>query len=241
MTAGRALLALIGVSGCLAAVALAAPQHHSSPPPAPHRGSRLPAPRITGHPLAATPSSTAAFAVRVGPPRLRLECRLDGGRWRRCRTRISYSGLAVGAHSFRVRAAEFRGRRGRPTRFAWTVQESKSFSIVPRGELGPLYPGAAPQPIALTLTNPNPEPIFVIGLRAAVGTDPPGCAGATNLALAPSSASAATPLEIPANGSIDVPTAGVSAPTIALLELPVNQDACRGAGFPLVFSGEAHG
>jgi hypothetical protein len=33
----------------------------------------------------------------------------------------------------------------------------------------------------------------------------------------------------------------VSAPRIALRDLPVNQDDCKGAQFPLAFSGEAHG
>jgi hypothetical protein len=48
-------------------------------------------------------------------------------------------------------------------------------------------------------------------------------------------------LAVPANGSASLPAAGVAAPTIALRDLPFNQDACQGARFPLAFSGRARG
>jgi hypothetical protein len=38
-----------------------------------------------------------------------------------------------------------------------------------------------------------------------------------------------------------LPAVGVAAPTIQLRDLPVNQDACQSASFPLSFSGSARG
>jgi hypothetical protein len=122
------------------------------------------------------------------------------------------------------------------------VLEPKDFSISPRlSSLDPLYPGAAAQPLPLTIVNPNPIPILVTSLEVRATGDPSGCAAGENLLLAGAGVSAATPLAVPANGSASLPAAGVAAPTIALRDLPFNQDACQGARFPLAFSGRARG
>jgi hypothetical protein len=122
------------------------------------------------------------------------------------------------------------------------VLEPKEFSIVPRlSGLGALYPGAPPQLLPVTIVNPNPVPIFVTGLAVSATVDPNGCASAENLSLVASSASSATPVEVPANGSVSLPAPNASAPSIQLRDLPLNQDACQGARFPLSFSGEARG
>jgi hypothetical protein len=47
-------------------------------------------------------------------------------------------------------------------------------------------------------------------------------------------------VRVPAGGSVTLPMQGVSAPTIRLLNLPVNQDACKNARFSLSYSGSAH-
>jgi len=120
--------------------------------------------------------------------------------------------------------------------------EPRTFSIAPRlAGLGTLHPGAPPIPLPLVIENPNPVPIFVTSLRVSVLADPAGCAGAENLALSQAGASGAMPLEVPAGGSVSLPATGVSAPTIQLRDLPVNQDACQNARFPLEFSGSARG
>ncbi len=62
-----------------------------------------------------------------------------------------------------------------------------------------------------------------------------------NLALSGSSASSSAPLMIPARGWVSLPAPGVSAPAIRLLDLPINQDACKNAQFTLAFHGSAHG
>jgi hypothetical protein len=134
------------------------------------------------------------------------------------------------------------GRRGATARFAWTLLQPKPFSIEPQlAGVGALYPGAAPLPLPLVLRNPNPAPIFVTSLTVRATADPPGCDSAANLALTPSGASPATPLVLPAGGSVSLPAAGAPAPAIALRDLAVSQDACQGVRFPLSFSGAARG
>jgi hypothetical protein len=118
--------------------------------------------------------------------------------------------------------------------------DPKPFAIEARGELEDLYPGNPPQPVPILITNPNSVPIEVTSLTIAIAGDPPNCS-AENFALTPSSVSPTTPLAVPASNSVSLPTATASAPAVAMLNLAVNQDACRNAEVPLVFNGEAHG
>jgi hypothetical protein len=94
--------------------------------------------------------------------------------------------------------------------------------------------------VPLRIDNPNPVPIEVTRLTASLTGAPPGCA-ADNFSLTGSSASEATPLVVPAEGAVELPGGSASAPAIALLDLPVNQDACQGAQLELSLSGEARG
>ena len=72
--------------------------------------------------------------------------------------------------------------------------------------------------------------------------DPPANCSAENFELSPAGLSPEAPLVVPANGTADLPTDdGLEAPAIQMLNLPVEQDACRGTEIPLVFSGEAQG
>jgi hypothetical protein len=190
--------------------------------------------------LATSTSAKFGFAVRGSKPR--FQCRLDGRAWTACQAPVTYSKLTVGGHSFSVRAVGARGRRGKVARLRWRVLEPMAFSIQPQlAGLGPLYPGAPAQALPLTIANPNPVPIFVTNLQVRAAADPAGCASAENLVLSGSSASSAAPLKVPAGGSASLPAPGVSAPSIALRDLPVSQDACQRAQFPLSFSGTARG
>lgn len=193
--------------------------------------------RIVAHPREVTLSSTARFRVdATGATTLR--CRLDGGAARDCGPTSVYRRLQPGPHAFSVRA---RRPAGRPLRasFAWTVLEPRPFTIETRAtRVGPLYPGAAPSPIPIVISNPNPVPIIVTALGVAAGGGAPGCDPATNLALTAPDLAAARP-QIPAHGSLALPSATVAAPTIGLRELDVDQDACQRASFDLSFSGSA--
>ncbi len=181
------------------------------------------------------------------PPR-RFQCRLDSRRWRACASPYRLSGLARGDHTFAVRAFNRDGRAGPAPSYSWrhvgpsgqTQGDPKPFSIELRGDLEHLHPGYPGQQVPVLITNPNPVPIEVTSLTVGVAGSSPSCS-AENFALAPSSASPAAPLTVPAGGSVSLPTATISAPSISMLNLPVNQDACQGTEVPLVFSGEARG
>lgn len=246
MRATRGVIALLaGIAG-LGAVAYAAVPHGHIPGSAPKAErsqgvASLPKPKIAVHPakLATSTSAKFSFAVRGGKPR--FQCRLDSRPWTACHAPLSFSKLAVGSHSFSVRVIA-RGHHGKATRFRWRVLEPMDFSITPQlAGLGALYPGAPAQALPLTIANPNPVPILITSITVSANASPPGCASAENLILTGASASSASPIQVPANGSISLPGPGGSAPTIGLRDLPVSQDACQGAQFPLSFSGTARG
>jgi hypothetical protein len=190
--------------------------------------------------LATSTSAKFSFAVRGGKPR--FQCKLDARAWSACQAPVSYGKLAVGSHSFSVRSVGARKKYSKTTRFRWQVLEPKDFSITPQlGSLGALLPGAPAQVLPLTITNPNSVPILVTSIMVSASASPPGCPSAENLILTGASASSASPIQVPANGSISLPGPSGSAPTIGLRDLPVSQDACQGAQFPLSFSGTARG
>jgi hypothetical protein len=196
--------------------------------------------RITGHPPAIATQSTARFRVEAqGEPMLR--CRLDKRPAQDCdESLVLYRGVGVGSHTFYVQAQ----RRGRVTArasFSWTVLEPKPFTVAQQpAAIGPLYPGEAPSAIPVVISNPNPVPITITSLKVSAAGGGPGCDPAANLALT-APALAQPGLRIAARGSVSLPTAKVAAPTIALRELPVPQDACQNANFNLAFSGSAGG
>src|SRR5262249_28322929 len=135
-----------------------------------------------------------------------------------------------------------RGRLGRPARFRWRVLEAMDFTIEPRlGGLADLYPGAPAQALPVTVVNPNPVPIYVTPLTAPATAGQPACASAENLILGAAGLPPTAPLGVPASGSASLPAPGAAAPTIQLRDLPVNQDACQRARFPLAFAGTARG
>jgi hypothetical protein len=243
----RGMLAVLaGIAG-LGAVAYAATPQSPNPGSAPKAGrsqgvGSLPTPKITMHPekLATSTNAKFGFTVRGGKPR--FQCRLDSRPWVACQAPISFSKLAVGSHSFSVRSVGVRGRHSKTARFRWQVLEPKDFSITPQlGGLGPLFPGAPAQALPLTIVNPNPVPILVTSLQVRATADPAGCPSAENLVLSGSSASSAAPIKVPASGSVSLPAPSASAPSIQLRDLPVSQDACQRAQFPLAFSGTARG
>jgi hypothetical protein len=243
MHAARRVVALLAaLVGCLGAVAYAATPRQPAPSPGRVQDSPLPKPALSQHPDKLAISKSARFGFAVKGRQLRFQCRLDSRPWSACRPPVVFTGLSLGTHRFAVRAVGPGGGHGRSARFGWRVLEPKDFSIAPQlSGLGDLYPGAPPLTLPLTISNPNSVPIFVTGLSVATTANAPGCTSADNLVLSSAGVSSAAPLKVPAHGSIGLPAAGVSAPTIQLRDLPVNQDACQGATFPLSFSGSARG
>ena len=190
-----------------------------------------------------------------------FQCRLDGSRWTSCESPYRLYRLSAGSHTFAVRAFNRGDMPGPVISYSWQRVEPaardgvvahndevepsveadpKPFSVEFDGQLKELHPGDPEQELPVLITNPNAVAIEVTSLTAAIAGEPPEC-GAENFSLSPSSASAATPITVPANDSVSLPTATVAAPTIAMLNLPVNQDSCRGVDIPLAFEGEARG
>jgi hypothetical protein len=219
-----------------------------------------PVPYIAAYPSTPTSASYATFAFTDGEPRVGFQCRVDAGAWRACVSPSSYTGLGVGQHDFQVRALDPPAAASPPAQFSWYVAAQPgpqpggdlppspgpppsppTFSIgAVEGSGAPLYPGAAPQAIVLRIANPADAAIFVTSLSVTVAGGPPGCDPAANLSVVQSDVASLTPLRVPAHSSVTLPAQGRSAPTIQLLDLPVNQDACRNVSFPLSFTGSAH-
>jgi hypothetical protein len=143
------------VGCCLGAAALAATRSEDS---GRERSSHPLQPRLTEYPDRVTTAVDARFdSVQPGRPPalavpgkpLRLECRLDGGDWERCRLPTRFTDLDLGQHRFDVRAVNSAGRFGPAATFVWRVRRDP----VKRES----YPAPEPAPPARSPA-PSPEP-----------------------------------------------------------------------------------
>jgi hypothetical protein len=187
--------------------------------------------------------------VEEAKPR-RFQCRLDEGPWRLCESPSRLDGLELGEHSFAVRALARSDRPGPVISYSWRrlAEPAKSeeiapqpFSIESTGSVEGLIPGDPARALPIAIRNPNPVPIEVTAIAVAIAAEAPSCPAGENFELIPSSASPSTPLTVPGGGTVSLPSPTVTAPAIAMRNLPVNQDSCRGVELELVFSGEARG
>jgi hypothetical protein len=188
-----------------------------------------------------------------------FQCRIDGEAWSDCQSPHRLTDLAPGSHHFAVRVFNREDRAGEPAAHEWRQTapavapqqvaappaqgkegEPKQFTIVALQNPQDLYPGLAPTPIPVEVTNPNDAPIEVTTITVAIDAPPDSC-GAENFELTPAGLSPEAPLVVPANGTAELPGEGLEAPAIQMLDLPVEQDACRGTEIPLIFDGEARG
>jgi hypothetical protein len=110
------------------------------------------------------------------------------------------------------------------------------------GPSTPLAPGVPAQPIDLTITNPNHQPLSVTDISVTVsGTSRAGCTAAD---FAVTQYSGPYPLTVPRQSSSTLSRLGVAAsamPTVRMLDLARNQDACKSATVSLSYSGSAEG
>jgi hypothetical protein len=202
-----------------------------------------PRPTLLQQPANPSASDSATFAFSDREAGASFECSLDGAAYAACPTPKTYTGLAAGTHSFGVRAVDPAGNRSGSTDYAWratTATTGQPFAIS-GGYGGLLYPGKSAD-LALRVTNPNGDAIVVESIVVTIqpGSSKAGCDGPANLQIAPSNVSAANPLTVPANGSVTLPSGGVSAPQVTMRNLATNQDACKGATFTFTYSGSAH-
>ena len=105
-----------------------------------------------------------------------------------------------------------------------------------------LAPGSEPGAVDLAITNPFGATMTVTNLGVSVtGTDKPGC-GVGNYAVTGYSGPAS--LTIPPNTTKTLQQLGVPRaqwPQVSMVNLPANQDACKGATVELHFSGTGSG
>lgn len=235
--AARVIVALAAALACLGAVAYAGgrPEGKGS------SGAKLPRPQLSTRTEAVSTRAAVRFKFAAPGEDLRFQCRLDQGAWKACQSPRKVRGIGAGQHAFSVRAVR-RSLRGPAARFSWTKVDPRQLTVEPSPlSLAPLRPGDPAQPIPVRIVNPNAVAVTVTSLTVAVSADPPGCPANPNLELGASSLSPTTPVVLPAGGELTLPSGPISAPTIALRELPFNQDACQGASFPLRFDAEGRG
>jgi hypothetical protein len=210
----------------------------SSPPPPP--------PMITSRPDPDTTSTEASFDFDIAAGST-AECRLDAGDWTPCESTAIYVGLGTGKHTFCVRAIGAGGVAGPETCITWNVLSSESppepsgaFTV--SGSLpGVLAPGASGL-FPLTVSNPFNFNLRVTSLTVNVqpGSSQAGCDGPANLQITQSNiAGGSVSIVVPARGSVTLPAQGATAPRVTMLDLAVNQDACKSAVFTFVYSGAA--
>ncbi|HVD39409.1 MAG TPA: hypothetical protein VNC16_00190 [Solirubrobacterales bacterium] len=265
--ATRALVALVAAVTCLGGVAYATTLSERSRPhgkkakhPPRKQGQGPPRPRFIEVPPDGGVDPDSQFRFHVAPPEQRaaapgpgpggpqpaqwrrFECRLDGSEWDGCASPYLVRSLEPGDHSFAVRALNRRGLVGAVAHYRWALLEPREFTVEPlTGALEELMPGAPAQQLPVRIVNPNPAPIEVTSLTVTVSPEPSACPGDPNFAVMPSSLSPEAPLSVPAGGSASLPTATATAPSVAMRELPIDQNACQGATVRLDFSGEARG
>jgi hypothetical protein len=251
--ATRAVVALVAAVACLGGVAYAASRSEQDRPRSKKgahagqkQGQRPPRPRFAKVPPAVAVGNGWRFRFRIanraGTDQPRFQCQPDGSGWKPCSSPRRLGSLSPGSHAFAVRALNRRGLAGPAAHYRWSQVEPREFTIVPpAGSLEELMPGAPPQQLPVRIENPNPAPIEVTALTVSVTPEAAACGGDPNFAVTPSSLSPAAPLTVPAGGSAELPTATATAPTLALRELPVDQNACQGTAVHLDFSGEARG
>jgi hypothetical protein len=98
-------------------------RHHKASPSYPSsRDTTPPNTTITSGPPATTTVSSASFSFSATEAGATFACKLDGGRWSRCKPPRSYTGLRVGSHQFSARAKDTAGNVDpTPATWSWSV------------------------------------------------------------------------------------------------------------------------
>jgi hypothetical protein len=198
-----------------------------------------PAPVITSAPPNPSTSTTAQFSFSDTATAVSFKCQLDGGGFSSCSSPVSYANLSDSSHTFSVHAVDQAGNVSTDTSYSWQIVQSGGMPFQISGNApGLLYPGAAPQTIPVTLTNPNSVPIDVTSVTVSL-TSPSGvCDASTNFQLIQSSVSSTQPVVVGANASVTL--TGAQAPSIQMLDTSANQDGCESVKLTLSYTGSAH-
>jgi CSLREA domain-containing protein len=90
-------------------------------PPGPTPDTTAPTARITKAPKAKSTSTTAKFKFNSNEAGSSFECKLDKGKFKKCKSPKTYKKLKVGKHVFKVRAIDKADNVGRPAKRKFTV------------------------------------------------------------------------------------------------------------------------
>ena len=94
----------------------------TAPPPPPPADTTPPETTVTSGPPASGTSTSASLAFSSNEAGSTFQCSLNGAAFAGCTTPASYTGLAVGSHTFQVRAIDGAGNVDpTPASHAWTV------------------------------------------------------------------------------------------------------------------------
>jgi hypothetical protein len=197
-----------------------------------------PAPVITFKPDDPNGDGIANFDWTDAESPVTYKCSLENGSFSSCASpfRAIVDVSNDGQHQFAVRAYDAAGNF-RETDYSWKVLHA--INVVADGNaVGALYPGGPTRTIALTLHNPNNFPVTISLITASISASPPGCSAATNVVLEQSNVgNGADPktVTVPANSNLTLPSGAATSPTIRMLNLPSNQDACKNGAFTLSY------
>ena len=99
------------------------PDEPSPQPPAPPVDTTAPNTTIDSGPSGATTSTSASFGFSSSEGDSSFQCKLDSGSWGSCSSPKAYSSVAVGSHTFSVKATDGSGNTdGSPATRSWTVE-----------------------------------------------------------------------------------------------------------------------
>ena len=212
----------------------------TSVPPAP------PAPQITVAPPASTIDPDATFIFTDPRAGVSFECRLDNAPFAPCASPTSYVDLAVGPHSFFVRAVDPTGTSPVASH-SWTVVTAQ-FGISGSLAAGRLLAPGATWPLDLVLTNPykNAQGINVKTLSITVndltmrdGQPNPDCIGSQNVIVDPKTA---WRINLPPKSTVklsELVSDPGAWPQVTMQNQPWNQDACKNTTFTFSYTGTA--
>jgi hypothetical protein len=81
-------------------------------------------PTLTQTPTNPTSSQTATFSFVGGVGTTGFRCSLDGAVFTDCTSPKTYTALAKGSHTFKVRAFDVNGVESADTTFTWTIKRN---------------------------------------------------------------------------------------------------------------------
>ncbi len=83
---------------------------------------------ITSGPASPTSQTSATFAFASSEAGSSVTCKVDSGAFAPCSSPVTFSGLAVGNHSFTLQGSDAAGNSGAPVSYAWTVVVAYHFT-----------------------------------------------------------------------------------------------------------------